>query len=84
MYGKVLRGMLVIDTLDAQFLFDVVGKTPEYVPPTVTAGSRLMQLQTTRQSVPSKNSTKRPESSMLRNSTKPRIISPNQGKHKII
>ncbi|EAY22425.1 hypothetical protein TVAG_379040 [Trichomonas vaginalis G3] len=84
MYGKVLRGMLVIDTLDAQFLFDVVGKTPEYVPPTVTAGSRLMQLQTTRQSVPSKNSTKRQESSMLRNSTKPRIISPNQGKHKII
>lgn len=84
MYGKVLRGVLVIDTLDAQFLYDVVGKTPEYVPPTVTSGSRLMQLQTTRQSMPSGDTKKRPESKLLRYSQKPRIISPNSGKHKVI
>jgi hypothetical protein len=36
MYGKVLKGLMVVDTLDAQYLFDVFGKTPEYVPPVVT------------------------------------------------
>ncbi|OHT12743.1 hypothetical protein TRFO_17376 [Tritrichomonas foetus] len=36
MYGKVLKGILVIDTIEAQFLFDVFGKTPEYVPPVVS------------------------------------------------
>lgn len=35
MYGKLLKGLLVVDTLDSQFLFEVVGKTPEYVPPVV-------------------------------------------------
>jgi hypothetical protein len=35
MYGKVLKGLLVLDTIDAQYLFDVFGKTPEYVPPVV-------------------------------------------------
>lgn len=33
MYGKLLKGLLVIDTLDAQYLFEVFGKTPDYVPP---------------------------------------------------
>jgi hypothetical protein len=43
MYGKVLKGMLAVDTLEAQWLFDVIGKTPEYVPPVVKPGpSRLM------------------------------------------
>jgi hypothetical protein len=37
MYGKVLKGLFVVDTLDSQFLFDVIGKTPEYVPPVVQA-----------------------------------------------
>jgi len=35
MYGKVLKGLLVIDTLDSQYLFEVIGKTPEYMPPVV-------------------------------------------------
>ena len=35
MYGKILKGLLVIDTIDSQFLFEVSGKTPEYVPPVV-------------------------------------------------
>ncbi|OHS98266.1 hypothetical protein TRFO_35361 [Tritrichomonas foetus] len=39
MYGKVLKGLLVIDTIDAQFLFEVIGKTPEYVPPIVHGDS---------------------------------------------
>jgi len=38
MYGKILKGLLVIDTLDSQFLYDIVGKTPEYVPPVVESG----------------------------------------------
>jgi hypothetical protein len=43
MYGKVLKGVLVIDTTDAQYLFDVVGKTPDYVPPVIAArGSGLI------------------------------------------
>jgi hypothetical protein len=43
MYGKVLKGVLVVDTLEAQWLFDVVGKTPEYSPPVVQADpSRFM------------------------------------------
>jgi hypothetical protein len=46
MYGKFLKGLLVVDTIEAQWLFDVVGKTPEYVPPVVERdsariGSRL-------------------------------------------
>lgn len=39
MYGKILKGLLVIDTLDSQFLFDVVGKTPDYVPPVAKKSS---------------------------------------------
>jgi hypothetical protein len=39
MYGKVLKGLLVVDTLETQFLFDVIGKTPEYVPPVAEADS---------------------------------------------
>ena len=35
MYGKHLKGLLVIDTIDSQYLFDIFGKTPEYVPPVV-------------------------------------------------
>jgi hypothetical protein len=41
MYGKVLRGVLVVDTIEAQYLFDVVGKTPEYYPPMFDKGTGL-------------------------------------------
>jgi hypothetical protein len=44
MYGKFLKGMLVVDTLEAQYLFDVVGKTPEYVPPVVTGDATRIGL----------------------------------------
>jgi hypothetical protein len=44
MYGKVLKGMLVVDTLDAQYLFDVLGKTPEYVPPVVTRVTKEIEM----------------------------------------
>jgi hypothetical protein len=37
MYGKVLKGLFIVDTLESQFLFEVIGKTPEYVPPVVKA-----------------------------------------------
>lgn len=36
MYGKILKGVLIVDTQEAQYLFDVIGKTPEYVPPDVS------------------------------------------------
>lgn len=32
-YGKPMRGLLVVDTLEVQYLFDVVGTIPEYKPP---------------------------------------------------
>lgn len=35
MYGKLLRGVLVIETAEAQYLYDIIGKTPDYVPPVV-------------------------------------------------
>jgi hypothetical protein len=38
-YGKVFKGMLVIDTIESQFIFDVVGRTPDYVRPEVTEKS---------------------------------------------
>jgi hypothetical protein len=38
MYGKLLKALLVVDTMESQFLFDIVGKTPDYVPPVVTKG----------------------------------------------
>lgn len=41
MYGKVLKGLLVIDTLEAQFLFEVIGLIPEYKPPIITWGGRI-------------------------------------------
>ena len=44
MYGKVLKGTLVIDTLDTQFIFQVVGKTPEYVPPIIQDGTSQSRL----------------------------------------
>ena len=36
MYGKILKGVLIVDTQEAQYLFDVIGKTPEYAPPDVS------------------------------------------------
>lgn len=44
MYGKVLQGLLVVDTIDSQYIFEVVGKTPEYVPPVIKSGSRLGEI----------------------------------------
>ena len=39
MYGKVLKGILVIETETSQYLFEVLGKTPEYVPPDLSTVS---------------------------------------------
>ena len=33
MYGKVQRGLLIVDSGDTQVTFEVEGKTPEYIPP---------------------------------------------------
>lgn len=44
MYGKVLQGLLVVDTLDSQYIFEVVGKTPEYIPPVIKFGNKLGEL----------------------------------------
>lgn len=45
MYGKVLKGVLIVDTTDAQYLFELIGKTPEYVPPVVTNASSMIHNQ---------------------------------------
>jgi hypothetical protein len=34
-YGKVMKGLLVLDTLEVQWMFEVIGKVPDYVPPVV-------------------------------------------------
>lgn len=44
MYGKVLKGLLIIDTANSQFIFEVEGKTPEYVPPIIQNGSSHSRL----------------------------------------
>ena len=44
MYGKVFKGVLVVDTLDSQYIFEVEGKTPQYVPPVVADGSSAERL----------------------------------------
>ena len=44
MYGKILKGLLVVDTLNSQFLFEIEGKTPEYVPPVIQNGSSKSRL----------------------------------------
>jgi hypothetical protein len=38
MYGKLQKGLLIVDTADRQFVFEVIGKTPEYVPPVIQKG----------------------------------------------
>ena len=43
-YGKVFKGVLVVDTLDSQYIFEVEGKTPQYVPPVVADGSSAERL----------------------------------------
>jgi hypothetical protein len=35
MYGKMMRGMLVVETDDIEFLFEVHGKMPDYLPPKI-------------------------------------------------
>jgi hypothetical protein len=39
MYGKVLKGILAVDTVECQFLFEVYGKTPAYFRPVVKKGT---------------------------------------------
>lgn len=57
MYGKILKGLLVVDTIDSQFLVEVSGKTPEYVPPVVNKSSHettaLASRQTTARTIQS-------------------------------
>jgi hypothetical protein len=44
MYGKVLKGILAIDTIECQFIFEVFGKTPDYIPPVITSGTSPSRL----------------------------------------
>ncbi|OHT13796.1 hypothetical protein TRFO_16023 [Tritrichomonas foetus] len=34
-YGKVMKGLLVLDMLEQQILFEVSGKVPDYIPPVI-------------------------------------------------
>ena len=34
-YGKLVRGTLIIDTEEAEYVFDVYGKMPDYLPPQI-------------------------------------------------
>jgi hypothetical protein len=44
MYGKVLKGLLAIDTIECQFIFEVLGKTPDYIPPVIASGTAPSRL----------------------------------------
>ena len=77
MYGKVLKGLLVIDTLDSQFLFEIIGKTPEYIPPNIKNGTLLIDLP-----INEENNLKKKRNIIKDNienikNFKPKIISPN-------
>lgn len=42
MYGKILKAVFVVDTMEDQFVYNIVGKTPDYVPPVITKASQMM------------------------------------------
>lgn len=35
-YGKLVRGTLIVDTEEAEYVFDIFGKMPDYIPPQIT------------------------------------------------
>jgi hypothetical protein len=41
MYGKRMRGLLVVDTLEAQWTFEFIGKVPDYKPPVIEKSGRI-------------------------------------------
>jgi hypothetical protein len=40
-YGKIMKGLLVVDTREAQWTFEFIGKTPDYVPPVIEKSGRI-------------------------------------------
>jgi len=40
-YGKLMKGLLVIDTLEAQYIFNVFGRIPKYKPPIIKQSNEL-------------------------------------------
>lgn len=38
-YGKLVRGTLIIDTEESEYIFDIFGKMPDYIPPQVSNGA---------------------------------------------
>ena len=41
MYGKVMKGLLVVDTLDVQWTYEYSGKMPDYIPPVIERSGRI-------------------------------------------
>lgn len=41
MYGKMMKGLLVVETEEIEFLFEVHGKIPDYVPPNIERSGRI-------------------------------------------
>lgn len=46
MYGKVMKALLVVDTLEVQWTFEFTGKVPDYVPPALEHGSGQIDFST--------------------------------------
>ena len=40
-YGKQMRGVLVIETIDAEYMIEVIGRFPSYMPPIVTKSGKI-------------------------------------------
>jgi hypothetical protein len=71
MYGKLQKALLIVDTMEAQFLLDIVGKTPEYVPPVVSKGVMDIQTESTERPVRKRNAIR--ENIENARITKPRV-----------
>lgn len=40
-YGKQMRGILIIDTIDVEYIIEVIGRLPSYVPPLVMKSGKI-------------------------------------------
>jgi hypothetical protein len=45
-YGKVMRAVLIIDTMDIEYVIEIIGTLPEYVPPIIEFSGRIMTAMT--------------------------------------
>ena len=40
-YGKHMKGVLIIETIDVEYIIEVIGRFPSYVPPVITKSGKI-------------------------------------------